>query len=85
MEVRSIGIISKPRKEEIRQIIPELLDWMAARKIRALIDDVTASDLGPELTASLKVSVFPRSELPAKSDLLLVLGHDAGTGRRFAG
>ena len=76
MQIRSIGIISKPRKQGLQQIIPDLLLWMAARKIHALIDEDTASNLGPELTASLQVAVAARSELPVKCDLLLVLGGD---------
>ena len=76
MDLRSIGIISKPRKEELQQIVPELLDWLAKRDIQALMDHETASSLGPALRSSLRVPVISRSELPSKCDLLLVLGGD---------
>ena len=76
MAIRSIGIISKPRKEELQQIIPTLLDWLAARDIQARMDQETASGLDSALRSSLQVPVVPRSELASKSDLILVLGGD---------
>ncbi len=76
MAIRAIGIISKPRKEELRQIVPILLNWLAKRDIQALMDEETASSLTSLSRSSLQVPVVPRSELPAKSDLLLVLGGD---------
>ncbi len=76
MAVRSIGIISKPRKEELQQIIPTLLDWLAKRDIQARMDEETASGLDSTLRSSLQVPVVPRSELASKSDLIVVLGGD---------
>jgi NAD+ kinase len=76
MVIRSIGIISKPRKAELQQIIPELLDWLRKRGIQATLDQETASSLGSTLLSSLQAPVAPRSELGSKNDLILVLGGD---------
>jgi NAD+ kinase len=74
--VRSIGIISKPRREKLEQVIPPLLDWLARREIHALLDEETAGSLDSELLPSLRVPVVKRSEIAANSDLILVLGGD---------
>lgn len=76
MAIRSVGIISKPRKAELHQIIPALLDWLAKRDIQARMDEETASGLDSTQRSSLQVPVVPRSELASKSDLILVLGGD---------
>jgi len=76
LTVRSIGIISKPRKEALCQVIPPLLEWLAQRKIQALLDQETAACLDAGMLASRQVSTLSRSEIPAKSDLILVLGGD---------
>ena len=76
MAIRSIGIVSKPRKEQLQQIIPGLLEWLRKRDIQAMIDEETAYSLEPEYRTSLTVPILPRQEIPAKSDLILVLGGD---------
>jgi len=76
MEIRAIGIISKPRKGELRLIVPNLLNWLASHNIQALMDEETGSSLDSTFRTSLQVPVMPRSELPRNSDLLLVLGGD---------
>jgi len=76
MAVRSVGIISKPRKRELQQIIPDLFAWLDQRKVAALMDRETASGLEPALRGELHSRVVPRSELCGRSDLILVLGGD---------
>lgn len=76
MAIRSIGIISKPKKDQLAEVVPHLLDWLAKRDIQALLDHETAESLGSALQSSLAVPVLDRSEIPAKCDLILVLGGD---------
>ncbi|HEV8524429.1 MAG TPA: NAD(+)/NADH kinase [Terriglobales bacterium] len=76
MAVACIGIISKPRKEELGRIVPELLAWLKQRGLRACVDRETAASLPPEVRPSLDASVTARSELAGRCDLILVLGGD---------
>lgn len=76
MAIRSIGIISKPRKEELAAILPELLAWLKQRGIQALLDRETASSLDAAARSAIDAPVMERSELPQRSDLILVLGGD---------
>lgn len=75
MAVQSIGIISKPRKKELEPLLPTLLKWLRQRGIQVLLDEESASTLN-SAQAILDVPVLRRSELPAKSDLILVMGGD---------
>ncbi len=70
MPIQKIGIISKPRKAEIREIVPPLLGWLRERRIEAYIDKET----GAILDSSEKC--LTRNEMPAQVDLLIVLGGD---------
>ena len=76
MPIRSIGIITKPRKRELEPILPTLLQWLRERGIQALLDEESAS--GPSLSSLLppEVPVLSRRVLPGKCDLLLVMGGD---------
>ncbi|OFW38720.1 MAG: NAD(+) kinase [Acidobacteria bacterium RIFCSPLOWO2_12_FULL_60_22] len=76
MAIHSIGIISKPRKEELAVLLPELLAWLKHRGIQALIDRETASSLDAAARSAIDVPILERSELPQRSDLILVLGGD---------
>jgi NAD+ kinase len=67
---KTIGIISRPRREQLSAVIPPLLQWFEARGIRALFDKETCSSLDQPSTART------RQELAGESDLLLVLGGD---------
>ena len=70
MPIQKIGIISKPRKAEIREIVPPLLGWLRERRIEAYMDKET----GAILESSEKC--LTRNEMPAQADLLIVLGGD---------
>ena len=70
MSIKRVGIISKPKKTEIRDIVPGLVEWLRARQIEVLIDKETGAileDAG---------KCFTRNELPSRVDLLVVLGGD---------
>src|SRR6266478_8743105 len=69
--VKRLGIVAKTDREEARTVVPQLLDWCAARGIQPILEKETAG-LCPQATGP----VVGRSELPAQSDLLLVLGGD---------
>ncbi len=68
--MKTIGIISKPQQDAIRQIVPALLEWLKQRQIAALCDQETADCVGP------LCPVHAREELAARADMLLVLGGD---------
>jgi NAD+ kinase len=70
MQIKKIGIVSKPKKREIREIVPNLVKWLGERGIEAFIDKET----GSILESSEKC--LTRNEMPSKADLLLVLGGD---------
>jgi NAD+ kinase len=70
MTIKKIGIVSKPKKAEIREIVPQLAEWLYKRDIEVSIDKET----GSILESSEKC--LTRNELPGKVDLLIVLGGD---------
>ncbi len=69
MKLRAVGVISKPKKEDICSVAPGLLDWLKQRGIKAFYDEETARCL--DLPDGL-----PRAQVPAWVDLLVVLGGD---------
>jgi NAD+ kinase len=70
MTIKKIGIVSKPKKAEIREIVPQLVEWLQERDIEVSIDKET----GAILESTEKC--LTRNELPGKVDLLVVLGGD---------
>jgi NAD+ kinase len=70
MPINRIGIVSKPKKAEIREIVPPLLKWLRDRNIEAFIDKET----GAIIDSSEKC--LTRNEMPGKVDLLIILGGD---------
>jgi NAD+ kinase len=68
--LKTVGIISRPRREQLSTVIPPLLQWLEARGVHALYDKETASSLDRPSAART------RQELANESDLLLVLGGD---------
>lgn len=69
MKLRRVGIISKPKKEDIYAAAPRLLDWLRQRGIEAVCDQET-------LTCLDQKGGLPREQIPAQVDLLVVLGGD---------
>jgi NAD+ kinase len=67
---RTVGIISMPRKEEIRAVVPRLREWLESRGVQVLLDPETAACGGPGAKESA------REELARRADFLIVLGGD---------
>ncbi len=70
MSIKRIGIVSKPKKAEIREIAPPLIAWLRERHVEVFIDKETASILESD------EGRLSRNELPGKVDLVVVLGGD---------
>jgi NAD+ kinase len=70
MEIKKIGITSKPKKPEIRQIVPPLIEWLRERQIEVYIDRETAA------TIETSEPSWTRSEIPTQADLIIVFGGD---------
>jgi NAD+ kinase len=68
--IRSVGVISRPRREELAAVVPPLLAWLEQRGIQVACDAETVSCMTPARPA------HPREDLPAISDMLIVLGGD---------
>jgi NAD+ kinase len=65
-----VAIISKPQKEELRQLMPELVLWLRAHGYEPFLDPVSANYVMDE-------RVSPRQELSSLNpDLVIVLGGD---------
>lgn len=65
-----VAIISKPQKEELRQLLPELTLWLKAHGYEALLDPVSGTYVTDE-------KIWPRREMAAQHpDLVIVLGGD---------
>ena len=67
---RTVGIISRPRREEIASVVPPLIEFLRKRDIRVVFDHETSICV-QEPTAPLV-----REEISAVSDLLIVFGGD---------
>jgi NAD+ kinase len=82
MQIKRIGIISKPKKAEIGELVMPLLEWLRKRELEVFIDKETASTLPtPE-------KCITRNEMASAVDLLVVLGGDGtllATARVLAG
>ena len=68
--IKHIGIVSKPKKAEVREIVPALLEWLRARNIGVFIDRETGAIM------ETKKHCLSRNEMPERVDLLIVLGGD---------
>lgn len=67
---QSIGIISRPRRSDLCDVVPPLLKWLEARGIQTLLDEETAHCL------SNGTKGLTRQKVADSSQLLLVLGGD---------
>ena len=78
--IRCVGILSKPRKEEIRAVVPRLADWLRQRKVEVLFDSVAAACFSPQEKETTN------EEMASRAELLIVLGGDGtllATARQF--
>jgi NAD+ kinase len=68
--MRPVAIISKPQKEELFQLLPDLVHWMRARELDPILDPVSG-------TYTQQARIVPRHEMPAANpELVIVLGGD---------
>ncbi|HTQ61614.1 MAG TPA: NAD(+)/NADH kinase [Candidatus Solibacter sp.] len=67
---KTIGVISRPRRPNLFEVVPPLLQWLESRNLHVLYDEETASAL-PNPSQALT-----REQLADQSDILLVLGGD---------
>ncbi|HEY1468698.1 MAG TPA: NAD(+)/NADH kinase, partial [Candidatus Acidoferrum sp.] len=67
---KTIGIISRPRRSNLAEVVPPLLQWLEEHGVQTVLDPETAGSLkgdGPGKT---------RHQVAEVADLLLVLGGD---------
>jgi len=69
--IRIVGILSRPRRADLTNVVAPLLDWLAKRGYRAIYDTETAEALSDGSNSG-----FLREDVAAQSDLLVVLGGD---------
>jgi len=69
--IRTVGIISRPRREDIARVVPPLMEWLRAHGVEVVCDSETAECIG-----ALAGQTRKREDLPGLSDLLIVLGGD---------
>src|SRR5580700_7700412 len=67
---KRIGIISRPRRSNIAEVVPPLLKWLEEHGVPAVYDNETATVLKNETAGKT------RHQVAQESDLLLVLGGD---------
>ncbi len=68
--VKSAGIISKPNKPELAQVVPDLLIWFKAHNYQLVVDPQTAP-------YAPNVELLQREEMASRQlDLVVVLGGD---------
>jgi NAD+ kinase len=70
MQVKRVGIISKPRKVEVREVVLPLIEWLKAHSIEACIDKETGTILENHDRC------LTRNEMPSQVDMVIVLGGD---------
>jgi NAD+ kinase len=68
--LQTIGILSRPRREQLSVVVPPLLKWLEAHGVKPILDEETAAALPNSPKGQ------PRSLVADASQLLLVLGGD---------
>lgn len=69
MEVRTVGVVGKKRIDLVVRTAEQLFEWLRARRVECLVEEELA-------VCSGLLAGCPREELPARVDLLVVLGGD---------
>ena len=68
--MRRIAIISKPQKEELVTLLPEMILWLKSRSFEPILDPVSGN-------YAQEKNVVPRGDMPAYNpELVVVLGGD---------
>jgi NAD+ kinase len=68
--IKTIGIVSRPRRSNVSTVVPPLLQWLESRGIRAVYDLETAVSLAKGASGRT------REKVAQEADVLLVLGGD---------
>ncbi|MBV9035993.1 MAG: NAD(+)/NADH kinase, partial [Acidobacteriaceae bacterium] len=68
-QIKTVGIISKPKIAQAAEIVSGLLQWLEGRGIQPRCDEQTAQYAGIS-------EVYSREQLPDGTDLIIVLGGD---------
>jgi NAD+ kinase len=69
--IRTVGIVSRPRREDIARVVPPLIEWLRMHGAETICDLETGECVG-----ALAGQTIDRKQLPEHSDLLIVLGGD---------
>ena len=69
--IKTVGIISRPRREDVASVVPPLVNWLQAHGAEVICDTETGDCFGP-----LAVQTRKREDLPVCTELLIVLGGD---------
>jgi len=69
--IKTVGIISRPRRDDIALVVPPLINWLQGHGAQVVCDTETGDCIGP-----LQAQMRKREDLPACTDLLIVLGGD---------
>ena len=67
--IDKVGLFSKPGSDKAAELVPALLDWLAARGLALQLDQITAAYAG-------RSDGLPADQVPRGCDLLIVLGGD---------
>jgi len=70
VKIKTVGIVSRPRRDEAAAVVPQLVQWLEAHKIEVYHDAETSA------VAGSKQREKSREELPGLADVLIVLGGD---------
>jgi len=68
---KKIGIISRPRREDVARVVPPLVNWLQAHGAEVVCDSETSDCIEP-----VAAQIRKREDLPGCTDLLIVLGGD---------
>lgn len=69
--IRTVGIVSRPRRDDLARVVPPLLEWLRAHGAEPLCDSETG-----QCIEELAGRTLERNKLPERSDLMIVLGGD---------
>jgi NAD+ kinase len=69
--IKTVGIISRPRREDIARVVPPLIAWLRGHDVQVVCDSETSGCIG-----ALAGDTRERESLAVCSDLLIVLGGD---------
>jgi len=69
--IKTVGIISRPRREDVARVVPPLVNWLQAHGAEVFCDSETADCIQP-----LAAQTRKREDIPGCTDLLIVLGGD---------